>query len=103
VLWMNTIQVAVAKFLEAQKKRLKERTFRDYDSVMDLFCIYLNSYGANYIGGELKTKWESAYQTDEEAFVKLAPISEVDSSTYAEFLEYFVIRKVASDESFMKD
>lgn len=100
---METIQVVVAKFLEAQKERLKERTFRDYDSVMDLFCVYLNSYGPNYIDGELEAAWEEAYQTDEAAFVKLAPISEVDSSTYAEFFEYFLIRKVASSESFMKD
>lgn len=103
VLKMETIQVVVAKFLEAQRERLKERTFRDYDSVMDLFCVYLNSYGPNYIDGELKESWEKAYRTDEEAFGKLAPISEVTSSEYAEFLEYFVIRKVAGGESFMKN
>lgn len=99
---MKSIQVAVSKFLDAERERLKERTFRDYDSVMDLFCIYLNSYGPNYIDGELKVTWEKAYETDEEAFVKIAPISEVNSTTVAEFLEYFVIRKVASGESFMK-
>lgn len=99
---METIHVVVAKYLESERKRLKERTYKDYESVMDLFCIYLNSYGPNYIDGELKERWGEVDRTDSEAFVKIVKISQVTSFNFGEFLEYFVIRKVASGESFMK-
>lgn len=100
---VKTIDAVVSQFLQAQKERLSKRTYRDYDSVMDLFVIYLNSYGPNVLQGEEHKKWEKAYENDESAFTKLFSVSYISSYTYADFLEYFVIRKVASGESFMKN
>lgn len=35
-------------FLQEQSKRLKQRTYRDYEDVISLFQDYLNHYFLNY-------------------------------------------------------
>ena len=100
---MKTIKDVTSQFLDAQHKRLKSRTYRDYESVMELFEIYLNGYGPNTLDQAEKERWKQAYQEDEAAFTKLFTIAHVSSHHFEEFLEYFVIRKVASGESFMRD
>lgn len=100
---MKTIEEVISQFLDDQRKRLKPRTFRDYESVMELFKIYLNSYGPNTLDEAEQEQWKKAYQGDEAAFTKLFTIAHMSLYHVEEFLDYFVIRKVASGESFMKD
>lgn len=91
---MELIKFVADQFLHDQQKRLKEKTFRIYEEVIDSYFLYLNSYGSNYIDGELEEKWEKAYETDEQAFVKIVPASEIASIGYFEFLDYFIKRKL---------
>ena len=100
---MSKIDSILSNFLKDQSKRLKPRTFRDYESVIELFEIYLNNYGYQYLNEQDMKLWEEKYRSDEEAFTKMVDISKVSlESRLSEFLEYFIIRKVASGESFMK-
>jgi len=41
---MKTIDKILEAFLQEQHNRLKERTYSDYESVIELFRTYLNSY-----------------------------------------------------------
>ena len=99
---MKNLNVIFASFLEAQGKRLKQRTYNDYEDVIELFKIYLNSYGYLDLDGKDLETWESHYENDEESFTKLFGIDKIDFTIYNEFFEYFIIRKVDSGESYMK-
>lgn len=99
---MKTFDEVVREFLDVQKERLKPRTFNDYDSVMDLFKIYLNAYAYQYLPTELSDDYEDQYMEDESHFTKTFGLDQLDPSLYAEFFEYFIIQKVASSESFIK-
>lgn len=50
---MKTIDDVLSEFLNDQKERLKPRTFNDYDSVMELFHIYLNDYAYQHLPKDL--------------------------------------------------
>lgn len=91
---MEPIKSVVEKFLQEQQERLKQKSYRIYEDVMDSYFIYLNSYGPNYISGELEAAWDKAYEIDEQAFIKIVPASEIPSVGYFEFLDYFVPRKL---------
>lgn len=99
---MSNIDEVIKRFLADQNERLKQRTYRDYESVIELFQIYLNDYAYTSLNEHESREWESHYQLDHEAFTKLFGVDKIRSSTYSEFFEYFIIRKVASGESFMK-
>src|SRR5690625_2260466 len=99
---MPTIDRVIAKFIEAQQERLQRRTYRRYEDTMELFAIYLNSYGYMELDEEDTIRWEEYYGEDEEAFIKLFTIEQINSFQYGEFLEYFLIREVASSESSIK-
>jgi len=93
---MSNIDSILTKFLEAQKERLKERTYLDCDSVIDI------NYSYQYLDEQEMAEWKRQYTIDEECYTKLFGIDKISSSTYRDFFEYFLIRKVASGESFMK-
>src|SRR5699024_10229606 len=94
---MSNIDSILTKFLEAQKERLKERTYLDCDSVIDI------NYSYQYLDEQEMAEWKRQYTIDEECYTKLFGIDKISSSTYRDFFEYFLIRKVASGESFMKN
>lgn len=100
--FMASIDVIMDAFLAAQKERLKQRTYRDYEDVIELFVIYLNGYGYQNLDGQDLEKWESRIEHDEDCFTKLFGIDQIDYFTFSEFFEYFIIRKVASGAHFMK-
>jgi len=99
---MANIQTIMNEFLQAQNERLKERTYRDYDEVIELFHLYLIGYAYQHLDEEDSEKWQEKYETDEESFVKMFSFDKIDYSTYSEFFEYFIIRKVMAGEAFMK-
>lgn len=100
---MKTIQIVMSAFLEAQRERLKVRTYRDYESVIDLFQIYLNSYAYMSLEEDEMEKWKIQFEQDEDCFTKMFGVEKLDSAVYSDFLGYFIIRKVASGESFMRN
>jgi hypothetical protein len=100
---MKSIDEILEEFLEAQKNRLKERTFRNYEDIIFLFKTYLNGYGYMYLDEDKGIKWKAAYEKDEEAFTKLFGQEELGEYQMSEFLDYFMIRKVMASESHMKN
>lgn len=99
---MKTIDDVLEEFLDVQKERLKPRTFNDYDSVMELFHIYLNGYAYQYLPEDLSEDYLNRHMEDDEYFTKTYGLDQICEAIYGEFFEYFIIRKVASGESFMK-
>src|SRR5690625_4969474 len=99
---MVSIEEAMVAFLDAQEKRLKPRTYGDYESVIDLFQIYLNNYAYMYLSKPESEEYLNRFLKDEQYFTKTYGLGQLTSIIYAQFFEYFIIRKVASGESFMK-
>src|SRR5690625_767384 len=99
---MKTIDEVMTIFLKAQEERLSKRTFKDYESVIELFQIYLNGYGYQTLEESDMKLWENRFKDDEASFTKLFGIDKISSYNYSEFFEYFIIRKVASGPTFMK-
>src|SRR5699024_10521774 len=97
-LGMTSLDEVIVKFLNAQEMRLKRSTYNRYKSVMDLYLIYLNNYGYQSLDKKDLRRWESHYETDEEAFTKIFSVDYLNSNNYSEFLEYFLIRKAPSSE-----
>src|SRR5690625_1843507 len=99
---MANIQMILNEFLKAQNERLQERTFREYEEVIEMFQVYLNGYAHQYLDNEDMQKFKEQYETDEESFIKIFGYDKIDLATYSDFFEYFIIRKVMAGESFMK-
>ncbi|WP_373893919.1 hypothetical protein [Virgibacillus sp. CBA3643] len=99
---MKTIDMILDEFLREQHDRLKEKTYRDYKSVIELFQDYLNMYAPNYLSGDEHKQWEAEFDKDEDCYTRMFGQSKLKESVFTEFLDYFMIRKVMSSESFMK-
>jgi len=100
---LKTIDAILDEFLQEQKLRMKERTFRDYDDVIYLFKEYLNRYGFQYLDNEGQKRWKAQFEEDEACFTKLFGKGELTEYKISEFLDYFMIRKVMASESLMKN
>lgn len=96
---MPTIDEVLTEFLDEQRARLAERTFRDYEDVVGLLRDSLNRYGpTSLVEDEEVRRFEEAFgegSTEEE----LAAFShtfgpEKIVGHYYEFLSYFLVRKV---------
>lgn len=99
---MISINVILEEFLNEQRQRLKLKTFRDYESVVSLFKIYLNDYAHNYLGEADLECWEKEIEEDMESFTRIFGAKQLSNGVFCEFLDYFIIRKVMSGEDFMK-
>jgi len=99
---MPTIDDVLDEFLQEQRARLSERTFRDYEDVVSLLRDSLNMYGhASLVGDELQ-RFERAFgdgSADEEmgAFCRTFGPEKI-TEHYYEFLSWFLIRKVMASE-----
>lgn len=100
---MKNIDTILDEFLEEQRLRLKERTFRDYDDIISLFKIYLNRYAYQNLDEEKRKKWEAEFEKDDECFTNLFGADEITEFKIEEFLDYFLIRKVMGSESLLKN
>ncbi|TFJ91663.1 hypothetical protein [Lentibacillus salicampi] len=99
---MKSIDKILEEFLQEQHNRLKDKTYRDYESVIDLFRDYLNMYAPNSLHEDDRKRWEAEFDEDEDCYTRMFGPDYLDESDFEEFLDYFMIRKVASSESFMK-
>lgn len=99
---MKNIDTILDEFLTAQNNRLKQRTYEDYEGVIELFRDYLNYNAEFLVIGDERSKWEEQFEKDEDCFTKMFGQDKLDSGSVEEFLDYFIIRKVASGEDFMK-
>ncbi|WP_156291050.1 hypothetical protein [Oceanobacillus salinisoli] len=100
---MKNIDTILDEFLEQQKMRLKDRTFRDYEDIVFLFKDYLNGYGYLSLDNEKHKKWEEQFEKDEACFTQIFGQEELTGYQMSEFLDYFMIRKVMASESLMEN
>lgn len=99
---MQNLDKILFDFLEEQRQRLKQRTYREYESVIDFLKIYLNSYGYLQLNDEENKRWKDNYEEDEDCFTKIFGSEQIDVWVIRSYLKDFIIRKVASEEGFMK-
>jgi len=88
-----TIEAVLREFLGDQQARLSERTFRQYQEIVELLTICLDNYGHQSLDRMERRRFEAAFRSDPGAFSHLfGPEKILDNLD--EFLGYFIIRKV---------
>ncbi|MGH3621556.1 MAG: hypothetical protein ACRDQ5_07175 [Sciscionella sp.] len=97
-----TIDEALTRFLDEQRKRLSARTFRNYEDVIGLLRDCLSGYGPNMLSGADHDRWRQAYDDgDEDAFcTQMSAACIVD--LLDEFLGYFMVRKVIAGQELLR-
>ncbi|MHB1445817.1 MAG: DUF7686 domain-containing protein [Acidimicrobiales bacterium] len=96
-----TIEELLAGFLADQQARLSPRTYANYDSVVDLLRSCLNSYGHQHLDPSDQARFHAAFETDEEAFVRVFGADELVAAI-PEFLGYFMVRKVMAGAELLR-
>lgn len=97
-----TIDQALEAFLAAQRERLSERTFRNYEYVVELLRDSLNGYAYDILGANDRARWEAAFEAgDEDAYCHLFPPAHIPAHLGG-FLGYFMIRKVMAGEELLR-
>jgi hypothetical protein len=86
------------QFLSEQKSKLAPKTYRDYESVIDLFENQLDGYAWNGIDDGEKAYDEAKKQ--KKSFIDLYDHTHIKDNV-GEFLDYFVPRKVMSGDEFI--
>lgn len=86
------------KFLNEQKERVSEKTYRQYKEIIELFVDYLQGYAWNSL--------DNADKLNEEAEKKNLTFAEIYNHSYiwdnvGEFLDYFIPRKVNFGDEFV--
>jgi hypothetical protein len=95
------IDQLLGEFLTDQRQRLVDRTYRNYESVVELLRHCLNSYGYQHLDAVDQGRFDIAYAADEEAFVHLFGASELVAGI-PEFLDYFMVRKVMAGAELLR-
>ncbi len=88
------------RFLEAQEKRLKPRTYSDYESVIELFARCLHWYGWNTLPEEEYDRYEE-YEKERKEFADIYGHERIAPNVW-EFLGYFMPRKVLAGDTFIE-
>lgn len=86
------------QFLSEQKSKLAPKTYRDYESVIDLFENQLDGYAWNGIDDGEKAYNEAKKR--KKSFIDLYDHTHIEDNV-GEFLDYFVPRKVMSGDEFI--
>jgi hypothetical protein len=92
------IKEVFGQFLSEQKSKLAPKTYRDYESVIDLFENQLDGYAWNGIDDGEKAYDEAKKQ--KKSFIDLYDHTHIEDNV-GEFLDYFVPRKVMSGDEFI--
>jgi hypothetical protein len=97
-----TIDQALEAFMRDQRTRLSDRTYRNYEDVIRLLRESLNTYAYSSLDARDAKRWQKAFEAgDEDAFCKLFGPQEIPPHL-AEFLGYFMIRKVSAGQELLK-
>jgi len=99
---MKTIEQVTEEFLEEQKARLKPRTYSGYEYAIELFEDYLNGYAYQYLDEDDNKLFDKLYDGEDKEFCEIFGPDKIGPSEIGEFLDYFMIRKVAGSKDFMK-
>ena len=97
-----TIDQALDAFLDDQRARLSDRTYRNYEDVIRLLRDSLNMYAYSSLSAAEAKRWQKAFDAgDEEAFCHLFGPQEIPPHL-GEFLGYFMVRKVIAGQELLK-
>jgi hypothetical protein len=96
-----TISEIFARFLDAQRERLASRTFANYREVIELFADCLNGYGHQFLDTDERAAFSEAFERDDDAFCNLFGADKIEDCL-GEFLDYFMIRKVAASRELLR-
>ncbi len=99
---MKTIEQVMEEFLEEQKARLKPRTYSGYEYAIELFEDYLNGYAYQYLDEDDNKLFDKLYDGEDKEFCEIFGPDKIGPSEIGEFLDDFMIRKVAGSKDFMK-
>ncbi len=98
----TTIDDVLGGFLRDQRERLSDGTYQQYEQVIDLFAMSMNGYGANNLSDDEFALWEQRMNADDEdAFTGLFGPDKI-AENVAEFLDYFMVSKVAAGQEILK-
>lgn len=95
------IDALLAAFLADERARLSERTWRNYDAVVDLLRDCLVGYGHAALDPEELRRFEAAYEHDEEAFVHLFGAQQI-ADNLDTFLGEFMVAKVLAGPELLR-
>lgn len=97
-----TIDQALEAFLRDRRARLSDRTYRNYEDVIRLLRVSLNTYAYSSHDARDAKRWQKAFDAgNEDAFCKLFGPQEIPPHL-AEFLGYFMVRKVSAGQELLK-
>ncbi|MEM5788411.1 MAG: hypothetical protein AAGU11_13945, partial [Syntrophobacteraceae bacterium] len=96
------IEDVLTLFLKDQQKRLKSRTFNRYEEVIDLLRHCLNGHGYHELdnSSEIALYEKLYFQKNLEFCIIFGPDKIL--SSLANFLNYFMIRKVMASEALLQ-
>jgi len=100
----KTIEAVLGEFLEEQAKRLKPSTMRRYESIVSLFQSFLDGYGSQDLGKQEDAFFERLYNARGDEHREFCQIfgPEKIPGNVAEFLDYFMVRKVMCGKDLMR-
>jgi hypothetical protein len=98
---MKTIKEIFDEFLVEQQARLKPRTYRGYEEAISLFEDCLDGYGHNSLSPEDADLFDELYDEGKE-FCEVFGPDRITDSEIAEFLDYFMVRKVAGSNTLIE-
>jgi len=100
----KTIEAVLDEFLKEQQERLKPSTMRKYESIIDLFQSFLDSYASQYLDKQEDALFDRLYNAEGDEHREFCQVfgPEKISSSVHEFLNYFMIRKVMCGKELMQ-
>ena len=85
---MKTIDAVFKEFLDEQRQRLKQRTYGDYEDVVNLFVQYLNSYAYLRLGIEDSERFDALYKEGVKEYCDIFGHEYIGDSEVEEFLSF---------------
>lgn len=99
---MKKIKKILEEYLQEEQIRLKPRTYREYENVIELFEYCLNKYGYTYLNEEERKIFDKLYEEGNKEFCDLFGAERIGYSQIGEFLDYFLIKKEMAGKTLMK-
>ena len=99
---MKTIKEVLGEFLKEQQVRLKPKTYRGYEEAMDLFEHCLNDYAYQNLDEKDSKLFDTLFNEKNKQFCEIFGPEKIGFPEIAEFLDYFMIRKVMGSKELMK-
>jgi len=99
-----TINEVFAEFLEVERRRLGDVTFRKYENVIDLLALCLDGYAFCSLAAEEREKFERICGAERESDPVFTEVfgPEHILPNVGEFLGYFMVRKVSAGKDLLR-